>query len=190
MRLRITDNIGTLEIDTTSSSFKANQDNKITAEDAAGNSENVSATFTISPKVVVDPEETSVSKSVTVKLSDWPLANTITEVKIGAETVTPDSAPITDNEGKASFPVTVPPGANRGTQTVKVTGTDPDTADPDVSAPSATASLKIGVLTLTAQPAMVVPGQQNHHPGKRLRSQRQLQQCLCRRHRRHSLPGD
>ena len=156
----IADNIGTLEIDTTSSKFKANDGNTITAEDAAGNPQNVSATFTISPKVVVDPEETSVSKSVTVKLSDWPLANTITAVKIGAETVTPDPAPITDNEGNASFAVTVPPGANRGTQTVKVTGTDPDTADPDVSAPSATASLKIGVLTLTAQPAMVVPGQQ------------------------------
>ena len=36
----------------------------------------------------------------------------------------------------------------------------PRSDDPDDSAPSASASLKVGVLSLTAQPAMVVPGQQ------------------------------
>ena len=49
----------------------------------------------------------------------------------------------------------VPAGANRGTQTVKVTGTEVDD-----STPSASTSLKVGVLELTIQPAMVVPGQQ------------------------------
>ena len=44
----------------------------------------------------------------------------------------------------------VPADANRGTQTVKVTGGDT----------SASASLSVGVLSLTIQPAMVVPGQQ------------------------------
>ena len=151
----ITDNTGTLEIDTTSSKFKANQDNTITAEDAAGNSEDVSASFTISAKAVVDPEESPVSKDVTIKLSDWPASNTITKVTIGASDVTPDSAKTTDSDGKVEFKVMVPAGANRGTQTVKVTGTEVDD-----STPSATASLKVGVLALTVQPAMVVPGQQ------------------------------
>ena len=151
----ITDNTGTLEIDTTSSKFKANEDNTITAEDAAGNSEDVSASFTISAKAVVDPEESPVSKDVTIKLSDWPASNTITKVTIGASDVTPDSAKTTDSDGKVEFKVMVPADANRGTQTVKVTGTEVDD-----STPSATASLKVGVLALTVQPAMVVPGQQ------------------------------
>ena len=151
----ITDNTGTLEIDTTSSKFKANQENTITAQDAAGNSGDVSASFTISAKAVVDPEESPVSKDVTIKLSDWPASNMITKVTIGASDVTPDSAKTTDSDGKVEFKVMVPAGANRGTQTVKVTGTEVDD-----STPSATASLKVGVLALTVQPAMVVPGQQ------------------------------
>ena len=151
----IADNTGTHEIDTTSSSFKANQANKITAVDAAGNDENVSASFTVKPKAVVDPEESPVSKEVTIKLSDWPTSNSVTEVKIGNKTVTPDPAPSTDSDGKAEFKVMVPADANRGTQTVKVTGTEVDD-----STPSATASLSVGVLELTVQPAMVVPGQQ------------------------------
>ena len=155
----IADNTGTLEIDTTSSSFKANQKNTITAQDAAGNSEDVSASFTVKPKAAVDPEESPVSKEVTIKLSDWPTSNSITQVKIGASDVTPDTAQSTDGDGKAEFKVMVPANANRGTQTVKVTGTDPDGAG-DMSAPSATASLSVGVLALTVQPAMVVPGQQ------------------------------
>ena len=155
----ITDNTGTLEIDTTSSNFKANQDNVITATDAAGNSQNVSATLTISAKAVVDPEESPVSKEVTINLSDWPPINAVTEVKIGASDVTdsinPSTAGMTDGDGSAEFKVMVPAGANRGTQTVKVTGTKVDD-----STPSATASLNVGVLALTIQPTMVVPGQQ------------------------------
>ena len=159
----IAENLGTLAIDTTSSDFEANRvvgkvtGNEITAQDSAGASQDVSATFTISPKVVLDPEETSVSKEVTVKLSDWPTTNRITAATVGASDVMPSTVPSTDAEGKAEFKVTVPQGANRGTQTVKVTGTEVGTPP---TAPSATASLKIGVLTLTAQPAMVVPGQQ------------------------------
>ena len=171
----IADNTGTLEIDTASSDFKANQKNTITVVDSAGNpntqddpdttdvNEDKSASFTISPKAVVDPEESPVSKQVTVKLSDWPTDNTITEVKIGASdvtgTITPTTAKDTGNDGKTEFKVMVPASANRGTQTVKVTGTDPD-GDGDMSAPSATASLSVGVLALTIQPGMVVPGQQ------------------------------
>ena len=151
----ITDNTGTLEIDTASSKFKANQDNTITAQDATGNNQDVSGMFTISPKVVLDPEEISVSKMVTVKLSDWPATNEITEVKIGATTSNPTTSQSTDGDGKVEFMVLVPSGVNRGTQTVKVTGTEDDG-----STPSASASLKVGVLSLSAQPAMVVPGQQ------------------------------
>ncbi len=155
----IAGNIGTLEIDTTASKFKANEDNVITAQDAVGNDEDKSATFNISPKVTLDPAETSVSKSVTVKLSDWPVNNAITDVKIGASDSDPASSQTTDGDGKAEFKVVVPSDANRGTQTVKVTGTDPD-GDGEMKAPSATASLKVGVLSLTVQPASVVPGQQ------------------------------
>ena len=155
----IADNTGTHEIDTSSSSFKANQANTITAVDSAGNSEDVSASFTVKPKAVVDPEESPVSKDVTIKLSDWPASNEITSVTIGASNVTPSGTTSTDSAGKAEFKVMVPADANRGTQTVKVTGTDPD-GDGDMSAPSATASLSVGVLALTIQPAMVVPGQQ------------------------------
>ena len=154
----ITDNTGTLEIDTTSSKFEANEENTITAQDAAGNSEDVSASFTISAKAVVDPEESPVSKDVTIKLSDWPASNMITKVTIGASDVTPDSAKTTDSDGKVEFKVMVPADANRGTQTVKVTGSE--SAEGADDAPSATASLSVGVLALTIQPAMVVPGQQ------------------------------
>ena len=157
----IADNIGTLEIDTTASKFMANQNNVITAQDAVGNDEDKSATFSISPKVTLDPAETSVSKSVTVKLSDWPVNNTITDVKIGASDSDPASSQTTDGDGKAEFKVVVPSDANRGTQTVKVTGTEvPASGDDKAFTPSATASLKVGVLSLTVQPASVVPGQQ------------------------------
>ena len=135
----------------------ANRDggNEITAVDAAGNEQYKPASFTISPKAVVDPEESPVSKDVTIKLSDWPAGNEISEVKIGSSVVTPSSTTSTDSDGKVEFKVMVPTNANRGTQTVKVTGTEVDD-----STPSATASLSVGVLALTVQPAMVVPGQQ------------------------------
>ena len=166
----IADNTGTLELDTASSKFMANRDggNEITATDGSGNPQDVSGTFTISPKVVLDPEETSVSKMVTVKLSDWPASNDIYMVEIGATKTGTDQDPDTEGiqlehntgaDGKVEFTVLVPSTVNRGTQTVKVTGTDPD-GDGDKTAPSASASLEVGVLSLSAQPAMVVPGQQ------------------------------
>ena len=150
----IADNVGTLELDTSSASFKSNQDNVITATDAAGTAQDVSATFTISPKLVLDPEETSVSKSVTLKLSDWPINTAITAVTIGASTTAPATSQSTNGEGKAEFSVQVPSTVNRGTQTVKVTGGKGDDAS------SATASLRVGVLELTVQPATAVPGQE------------------------------
>ena len=165
----IADNAGTLEIDTTSTKFLANREggNEITATDGSGNPQAVSGKFTISAKVVLDPEETSVSKMVTIKLSDWPTTNSITEVKIGATETDIDQdtstdgvqMPQTGTDGKAEFSVQVPTTVNRGSQTVKVTGTEIGTGD-DATTPSASAPLKVGVLSLTAQPAMVVPGQQ------------------------------
>lgn len=163
----IADNVGTLEIDTTPAKFNAGA-NTITAQDAEGEPQaGDGAVFTINPKVVVDPEESPVSKEVTIKLSDWPKNRKIDSVTIGNRNVTPgkpdstkdpavpDTRPSTDNNGKAEFKVKVPKDANRGAQTVKVTGM----AVGD-STPSATASLSVGVLELTVQPAMVVPGQQ------------------------------
>ena len=156
----IAGNTGTLEIDTTSAKFMANMDNTITVVDADGNEQtekggmvSSGAAFTIKPKLVLDPAETSVSKAVTVKLSDWPVSQTIDKVTIGASDVTSTTdpaSPKTSDAGSVSFMVTVPSGANRGTQTVKVTGGDT----------SATASLSIGVLGLDVQPSMVVPGQE------------------------------
>ena len=97
----------------------------ITAVDAAGNSQTGNgAVFTISPKLVVDPTESAVSKEITVKLSDWPASNSVTSVTIGASDVTPEAAQSTDSDGAAEFKVMVPASANRGTQTVKVTGSD------------------------------------------------------------------
>ena len=151
----IADNTGTLEIDTGPSKFMANMANMITVQDAAGNSQDKAGSFTIKPMASVDPEESPVSKEVTIKLSDWPASNSITMVTIGASNVTPDAAMSTDADGKAEFKVMVPADANRGMQTVKVTGTEMDG-----STPSATTSLSVGVLALTVQPAMVVPGQQ------------------------------
>ena len=152
----ITDNLGEYEIDTSDSDFKANQDNKLTAVDSGGVDQDKYAKFIISPKVTLDPAETEVSKDVTVKLSDWVADDTIAAVAISGVSVTPTSTSVKD--GKAEFKITVPSNANRGTQTVKVTGTaNAFGSDKKVEAK---ATLNIGVLALSAQPAMVVPGQQ------------------------------
>ena len=100
----------------------------------------------------------------TAMLDDWPANNAITEVTIDAtvtgidQDTSTDSVqmPQTGTDGKAEFKVLVPSNVNHGTQTVEVTGT----AVGGSSAPSATASLQVGVLALNVQPAMVVPGQQ------------------------------
>ena len=90
------------EIDTTPSKFMANADNTITAVDAAGVSQTGSgAMFTISPKLVVDPTESPVSKQVTIKLSDWPENRSIDSMKgvtIGASDVTASISPSTAGE--------------------------------------------------------------------------------------------
>ncbi len=154
----IADNLGTYEIDTTSAKFLKGDNNAITARDADGNwqTDPDGAAFEITPKVEVDPTETSVSKSVTVKLSDWPEGQ-ITEVELGGESYVfrdadgePQPYPTIDDTGKREFSLRVDSNANRGTQTVKVTQGEV----------SATASLTIGVLSLSVQPATVVPGQQ------------------------------
>ena len=152
----VSDNTGTLEIDTTPSKFMKGDNNTIKARDADGNWQNVSANFEITPTVSLDPEETAVSKSVKVSLSDWP-AGSITKVELGGENYVfydedgeVDDYPVVAADGTISFDLNVHSTANRGTQTVKVTQGEL----------SATASLTIGVLSLTAQPATVVPGQQ------------------------------
>ena len=155
----IADNVGEYEIDTTSSAFKANLNNELTAVDSGGTSQNVPAKFIISPKVTLDPAETEVSKDVTVKLSDWVASDTIATVTIGGATVVPTNTSV-GSDGKAEFKITVPSVSKRGTQTVKVTGTmDAFGSDP-AKAVSATASLNVGVLALDVQPSTVVPGQE------------------------------
>ena len=152
----VADNTGTLEIDTTSSKFLQGEGNTIYARDADGNWQDVPAKFEITPTVSLDPEETAVSKTVKVSLSDWP-AGPITKVELGGEDYVffdadgeVDDYPIVVADGTISFNLNVASNANRGTQTVKVTQGEV----------SATASLTIGVLSLSAQPATVVPGQQ------------------------------
>ena len=164
----ITDNTGTLVLDTSSSSYKANRTdsdgnviaNEITAEDAAGNEQDVSAKFTIEPSLSLDPTETVVSKSVSLSLSDWPVSRKITAVTVGATTVDlPDVNSDTDgdqppqtssDDGTVTFSVSIPEDVNRGSQTVKVTGGDA----------SATATLQVGVLALDVSPGIAVPGQE------------------------------
>ena len=169
--VKVEKNVGTLEIDTTSSNFIAgDKANTITANDGDANATpaDVDATFTVSPNITLDPAESAVSKSVKIKLTDWP-AGKITEVKLAGTTYIVGTGPGTvvalptiDDTGQDEITLVVATNTNRGTQTVKVTGTDPDktaTTDGPKVAPSATASLKIGVLALTVEPAMAVPGQ-------------------------------
>ena len=158
----ISGNTGTEDLDTTSSKFKAGKGNEITATDASGIVQDVSAMFEIKPRVVVDPESAKASQEVTIKLSDWPAANTIDSVKIGASyAVLPTPRPYIiatgENLGKRDFKVTVPNNVNRGTQTVKVTGSKVTGMD---SAPTATTTMMVGVESLTITPSAVVPGQQ------------------------------
>ena len=161
----IADNTGTLELDTSSSDYKANREdgdgNVITAVDAAGKPQDVMATFTIKPNLALDPTETVVSKSVTLSLSDWPVKHEIMSVQIGSTGVDlPDANtdtdahnnPTTGDDGTVSFSVTIPAGVNRGSQTVKATG--------ESSTDTATATLKVGVLSLKVEPDTAVPGQE------------------------------
>ena len=180
-QVEITDNVATLTIDTTSAKFKAGKDaNEIIVTDSEGDGQNVAGKFTISPTATLDPATTSVSKKVKVKLSDWTENVVISEVKIGNRRLTPDVADNPDttdsneyvnnglpadatdrdinDEGRLTLEVTVPADVNRGSQTVKVSGSM--IVDRVEVKQSASASLKIGVLSLSIQPAMVVPGQQ------------------------------
>ena len=171
----VASNVGTLEIDTTSEKFMANREggNEITAVDSKGATQHVAGMFTVSPALAVDPAESPVSKEVDLKLSDWPEGEAITAVQIGATPLdamihkvpagdtaaawgttmaSTDTAP-----GTLTIKVLIPANTNRGTQSVKVTGTT--VTAPATTAVSASADLKIGVLDLSVQPAMAVPGQ-------------------------------
>ena len=181
----VADNVGTLEIDTTPKKFSTGRTdadkkaigNEITAVDARGAAQHVAAMFTISPALAVDPAESPVSKEVEIKLSDWPVDEPITKVEIGATELdatthkVPAAAAAAENPwgkttpdgdkapGTLTIKVLIPADTNRGTQSVKVTGTNaPDATKPKVLY-TARADLKIGVLDLTVQPAMAVPGQ-------------------------------
>ena len=153
----VTDNTGEMvDIDTTPAKFLRGKNNTIYARDADGNWQDKVGTFEITPTVSLDPEETAVSKTVVVSLSDWP-AGSLTKIELGGEAYVITNAagdvqdyPVVAADGTISFDLNVHSTANRGTQTVKVTQGEL----------SATASLTIGVLSLTAQPATVVPGQQ------------------------------
>ena len=145
----IVDNTGTLEIDTTSTKFVIRKDaNEIIAVDADGNLQDVSGKFTIKPEITLDPTETEVSKDVEVELSDWTASGT-PAVTIGGDPVTATAVPGKKN----TYKFNVPSSIKRGTQTVKVTVGKGDSME------SATASLTIGVLSLTVSPDMAVPGQ-------------------------------
>ena len=154
----VSGNVGEFAIDTSASAIKAGEDNKITVQDSKGADGGKEAydSFTIKPKVTVDPESTTPSKDVTIKLSDWPAGRNIASVKIGGEdaAIKDEDDAETDSDGAAEFDVTVPSTVNTGTQTVTVTGegkTDP---------PSASTTIGINVLVLTVSPSSAVPGQQ------------------------------
>ncbi len=170
----VASNTGTLAIDTTSTKFVTGKDaNMITVEDSSGAKQGVAGKFTISPNLALSPAETKVSKDIKLNLSDWDAAEVITKVQIGASVLEPDTATEKKGlpmaaadrtvaaDGTLTLTVKVPSTTNRGTQTVKVTGTkdtDPETAG--VQPPTAKASLTVGVLALDVSPAMAVPGQE------------------------------
>ncbi len=150
-QVEVSGNVGEFAIDTSASDIKAGMDNKVTVRDSKGEDggKNASDSFTIKPKVVVDPESTTPSKEVTIKLSDWPASVSISSVSIGGEDV-PDVSATTDSKGAASFKVMVPRDVNTGTQTVSVKG----------GKTTASTTIGINVLLLTISPAEAVPGQQ------------------------------
>ena len=151
-QVEVSGNVGEFEIDTSASAIKAGVSNKVTVQDSKGEDggKNASATFTIKPKVTVDPESTTPSKNITIKLSDWPASTAITSVMIGGENVEDVPSTTTDSKGAASFKVLVPRDVNTGTQTVVVAG----------KSYSASTTIGINVLLLTISPSTAVPGQQ------------------------------
>ena len=170
----IANNTGTLLINTTSTDFVTGKDaNMIIVEDSSGAKQGVAGKFTISPNLVLDPVETKVSKDIKLKLSDWDAGEVITKVQIGASVLTPNTStdatkglPMANDDrkiktdGTLTLTVKVPSSVNRGTQTVKVIGTnDTDLSTAGTQAPTATALLKISVLNLSVQPDLAVPGQ-------------------------------
>ena len=148
----VSGNVGEFAINTSASSVKAGQDNMVTVVDSKGETggKGASASFTIKPKVAVDPASTTPSKEVTIKLSDWPSNESISTVKIGNTKAISISNTSTDDDGAASFKVMVPRDVNTGTQTVSVAGKDT----------TASTTIGINVLLLTISPAEAVPGQQ------------------------------
>ena len=144
-QVEITDNVGTLTIDTTSSDFKAGKAaNEIIATDSAAPGRMSQASSPSLPLQLLIPPRTSVSKTVDIKLSDWTEAVVIDEVKIGNITLTPDvlddetttavneaesnglpadpEARDIGDDGKLTLEVRIPSDVNRGTQSVKVSG--------------------------------------------------------------------
>lgn len=159
----VSGNVAEFAIDTSASAIKAGTvGNTVTVQDskgATGEEDDAQDSFTIKPKVAVDPESTTPSKDVTIKLSDWPANLSITSVSIGGESgevkkdgkyVVPQTYATTDSDGAASFKVMVPRNVNTGTQTVSVAG----------KVTTATTTIGINVLALTVSPSSAVPGQQ------------------------------
>ena len=151
-QVEVEDNTAEFPIDTSASAVKAGtKGNKVTVVDSEGSDDgDASATFTIKPKVAVDPESTTPSKEVTIELSDWPSNRSIDTVKIGNTKEIKVSNTSTDADGEASFKVMVPRNVNTGTQTVSVTG----------GKTTASTTIGINVLMLSVSPASAVPGQQ------------------------------
>ena len=150
----VSGNVGEFAIDTSASAVKAGKDgNKVTVIDSKGETggKDSSASFTIKPKVAVDPGSTTPSKEVTIKLSDWPSGVSISSVSVGGlSAIGDDFSESTDGKGAASFKVTVPRNVKTGTQTVSVAG----------KGTTASTTIGINVLLLTISPAEAVPGQQ------------------------------
>ena len=152
----VSGNVGEFAIDTSHSAVEAGQDNVVTVIDSTGDDGRgdgrtaLSDSFTIKPKVAVDPDSTTPSKDVEISLSDWPANQRISSVKIGGIAATVPANTSTDGDGAATFDVMVPRNALTGTQTVEVTG----------GSTTATTTIGIDVLLLTVSPSEVVPGAQ------------------------------
>ena len=131
--------------------------NTINAIDSNGKvaDENHDASFSVSGKISVEPEEISFSETLTVKVADWKYGSIGSITFGGTRTVNLGSDNITttgdlDEDGKATIEVDVPSGVRTGTHQVKVNG----------ETGSLSSTVMIKPLDLTVQPESAVPGQQ------------------------------
>ena len=161
----ITDGTFTFNVDTDSPDFTVytwgdptKGANVISATDGANKSSDVNGYFQIKAKATLGDTSAAHSEILNIKVADWTDV-TIGKVEIGGvnapfRTAAGEaaSAPVVLADRTANFYVQVPAGARTGSQTVSV-------HKDATSAAGATATLDVGVLELTVEPATASRGE-------------------------------